>query len=72
MTDRGYHELQCDANKEARRLLGAVEAGEWAVAQGRMESLAEMVARLGHESRTRETLEWVRNNAAPVAEREAR
>jgi hypothetical protein len=72
MTDRGFHELECDAVREARHLLGAVEAGQYLAATRRMESLADMVGRLDHEKRRRETLEWVRNNAAPAGEREAR
>jgi hypothetical protein len=72
MTDRGFRELESDANKEARSLLGCVEGGDWMGAGRRLDQLAEMVARLHHEASTRASLERVRAINQPTSEREAR
>lgn len=72
MTDRGYHELQCDAHRLADvRLRDAIDGGDWLAVNRVCDELSEISFRLYHEAQTRAGLERVRS-FAPPGERENR
>jgi hypothetical protein len=60
MADRGYHELQCDANKLNVRLGGAVDAQDWLAVNRLCEQMSETSFRLYHEAMRREGVEKMR------------